>query len=83
MGDLDDLQVRGRGPGDETEARASGRSGGTTPLELTWALVPLLEDDGAVVRVMVEFARRGWLLTVGVEEGSGELAQFREVRRRA
>jgi len=82
MGDLEDLQVRGRGPGDETEARV-GRSSGTTPLELTWALVPLLEDDGAVVRVMVEFARRGWLLTVGVEEGSGELAQFREVRRRA
>ena len=64
MGNLGDPQARGRGPCHESEVRGKDDSGGTTPLELIWALVPLLEDDRAVVRVMIEFARRGWLKTV-------------------
>ena len=53
MRDVDDPHARGDGPGRETEARANGRPGAATPLELTWALVALLQDDRSVVRVIV------------------------------
>src|SRR5262249_16624471 len=69
MRDVDDPHARGDGPGRETKARANGRPGAATPLELTWALVALLQDHRSVLRVIVELGGRGWLKTFGVLEG--------------
>jgi hypothetical protein len=60
-GTVDEMQVRGRTSRDGAEAGDNGRSGEITPLELTWALARLVENDRAVAGVLVEFARRRWL----------------------
>jgi len=60
---IEDGQTRGLTLCDGAEAgvNVNGRSGEITPLELIWVLAQLIENDGVIVGVLVEFARRRWL----------------------
>src|SRR5262245_50199834 len=58
---IDDRRARGLASFDGAEAGGDGRSGEITPLELIWLLAQLIENDAAIVGVLVEFARRRWL----------------------